>query len=215
MKKIDLVGKVFGRLTVIKQCIGWGKKKIVSWECLCECGKTHSVNGEALRYGLTRSCGCLAIEQLIDRSLTHGATRGYKESREYKSWSHAKSRCYNINDPKYPIYGGRGIRMYEGWVNSPDDFLQYMGKRPPKHTLDRIDTNGNYEPSNCRWALPRQQARNTRVNVWITHNGKTMVEADWAKEFGLDKRLFNAKWKREMDIQSIEKYARSKNAFFV
>lgn len=203
MKKIDLTGKIFGRLTVIKE-ISISTRRTF-WECRCECGKIKVVVGDALKNGDTRSCGCLRAEVTAERSLKHGDKRNRRDTKEYKAWSKAKSRCYNKNDQKFPIYGGRGIRMSGEWLNDYSVFLENMGRCPRGKTLDRIDVNGNYEPGNCRWATPKEQARNTRNNVWLEFNGETKIEADWADELGIDRRRFNYLYKRGLTVEEIRR----------
>lgn len=98
-----------------------------------------------------------------------------------------KNRCYNENTYKYPDYGGRGIIVCKRWVDSFANFIADMGKRPSKkHSLDRINVNGNYTPSNCRWATPKQQARNKRNNRWIVYKNKKKIFQEWATFFNVN-----------------------------
>jgi hypothetical protein len=192
MRRIDLTGMVFGRLKVVSLGSNKGKKRRRHWNCRCSCGTEKSIDGEALRYGLTKSCGCLAKELLAKRSIKHGDTVNYKNSREYKSWCGAKSRCYNKNDCKYKNYGARGITMCDRWLCDYSLFLLDMGRCPKGFSLDRIDVNGNYEPSNCRWASNLTQARNRTDNVWLEYNGERRIESDWARLWGIDNRRINS-----------------------
>lgn len=106
--------------------------------------------------------------------------------REYKAWSSMKDRCNNPKSQSYDIYGGRGIAVCQRWQVSFDNFLSDMGFRPsPRHSLDRIDSNGNYEPGNCRWATYRVQANNMRSNRWITINGEPRTVSQWCRYFGI------------------------------
>jgi hypothetical protein len=105
---------------------------------------------------------------------------------EYTAWCNMIRRCTNPNDHAYDRYGGRGIKVHKRWRNSFTNFLKDMGKKPtPKHMLDRINNNGNYEPGNCRWATRCQQFNNRQSNLKITYNGKTKTLAQWCRKLGL------------------------------
>lgn len=106
---------------------------------------------------------------------------------EYCAWDSMLRRCYNVEYREFAYYGGRGIAVCDEWRNSFYEFLHDMGERPEGMSLDRIDTNGNYEPSNCRWATPQEQTRNRRSNVYITHNGETMILNDWATKLKISR----------------------------
>jgi len=122
--------------------------------------------------------------------IKHGHSSGAKVSTEYSSWQHMKARCNNPNFKQYPDYGGRGVTVHPNWLgeNGFVNFLSDMGHKPsPEYSLDRFpDTNGNYTPSNCRWATEEQQKRNTRRNVWLEHDGIKMIVKDWAIRWGID-----------------------------
>ena len=162
MKLRNLQGQTFGRLTVLHRSNEKGRR--VRWACECSCGGMVDVVSDQLVSGKTQSCGCLKKESIASVNFSHGMSK----SREYKSWSHAKARCNNPKDPKYPEYGGRGISMCQRWTGSFSEFIKDMGLAPEKHTLDRIDVNGNYEPGNCRWATAKTQGNNTRFNVRLS-----------------------------------------------
>lgn len=117
-------------------------------------------------------------------------THNKRHTPEYLIWAHMKTRCYNKNYKLYHCYGGRGIIVCDRWLNSFENFISDMGKRPTsKHSLDRFpNQNGIYEPENCRWATPKEQQGNRRNNKWIEHNGKRMIQADWARELNMDVR---------------------------
>lgn len=161
----DLTGKTFGRLTVLHYCGSRkdGKSSASIWACLCECGKTVPVIGYCVSRGETRSCGCLQVDMVKAAAVTHGEGSVKARSPEYVTWSCMKTRCYNENADQFPLYGGRGIKVCERWLNSFESFLEDMGRRPSKaHTIDRKNSDGDYEPGNCRWATPTQQANNRR-----------------------------------------------------
>ncbi len=124
---------------------------------------------------------------------THGHTVNYRKSREYRSWQMMKHRCHNPRYTQFRDYGGRGIAVCPRWRDSFEDFLADMGPRPVGTSIDRIDKNGNYEPSNCRWATEQEQKRNTRRNVLMTFNGKTQCLTDWAAESGIPYKTLEAR----------------------
>lgn len=161
--KINLIGKIFGRLRVIGYA-GKNKRRQTLWNCVCNCGEKPIVLSYSLRSGRTVSCGCFIRELLLQKSTSHGHARQGKETPEYRAWQHAKSRCFNPRVWNYEEYGGRGITMSEDWKNSFENFLKDMGPRPSNnYSLDRYPNNdGNYEPGNCRWATSSEQAFNRR-----------------------------------------------------
>lgn len=183
----------FGRLVVIERVPTVATPKGTKhsrWLCLCDCGETSVALGTNLRRGTTRSCGCLALEKIIERSTFHGKSG----TKVYWTYNTMKSRCLNVSNRKYGQYGGRGIKVCDRWLESFENFLEDMGEPPTtKHSIDRIDVNGNYEPSNCRWATDTQQARNRRkpknntsgiVGVSIEGLHKRDYRAVWTDQFG-------------------------------
>ena len=173
----DLTGHRFGNLVVREYVGSPGKRSL--WLCDCDCGKTSLVRSGPLTTGNSTTCGC-------DRSrsrITHGASKA--KTPEYKIWSSMHDRCLNPKYRSYHRYGGRGISICERWRGKGKfkNFFANMGPRPSaKHSIDRIDNNGNYEPSNCRWATKTQQCRNTRQNKFLTINCCTLTIAEWAEK---------------------------------
>ena len=160
-KAVDLTGKKFRRLTVIFR-VGSDCHRSPTWSCLCDCGNTTIVSSRHLvdKNG-TGSCGCIRNEA----KSTHGQRLSKnKRTKEYKTWTSIKQRCYNPKHIGYKNYGGRGIQVCDRWLNSFENFFADMGKAPSsKHSIDRFPNNdGNYEPSNCRWATAKEQNNNTR-----------------------------------------------------
>lgn len=180
----DLAGLKFSRLTVVRLDSGRHDHGSRFWICKCECGSIISIATTRLTRGLSFSCGCYQRERARDWHITHGGSR----SVEYNTWCGIIDRCENKNTEYYHRYGGRGITMCKRWRSSFPAFLADMGKRPsPKHSIDRINNDGNYEPGNCRWSTPKEQGVNKRSTVMITANGKTQCISDWVRETGRDK----------------------------
>lgn len=202
---INIAGKKFGMLTVIEKA-GLNKRLCALWLCICECGTTKVAMGVHLIKGEVKSCGCASSELKAIFHKTHGqAGYGNNRSSEYSTWDAMIQRCTNPNSQSYPDYGGRGIKIYESWLNSFEAFFEYMGKKPsPIHTIDRFpDKNGNYEPGNVRWATPKQQSRNHRRNKWVEYEGEKMVVQDWANKYGVDSRRLAEQLKTKSLMDSI------------
>jgi hypothetical protein len=185
----NIKGLVFGRLTAIKRAANKGTS--VAWLCECTCGAQTTVRASALTSAVTKSCGCLQKEVAANANPgTHGKTG----TPEYSSWQNMKNRCNNSNYPEFHLYGGRGIKVCKRWSSSFESFLLDMGKKPSsKHSIDRVNTNNNYSPTNCRWATPTEQADNRRSNHLITYNGKTQNLKQWSEDLGI--LLVTLKWR--------------------
>ncbi len=192
--KIDLVGKRFGRLVVIK----WeGRSKYGRnyWLCECDCGELIVTGNDYLINKSTKSCGCLRKEKTTTHNLSY--------TNEYQIWLKIKDRCFNKTTKAYKWYGGRGITIWDKWKKDFKRFYKDIGKRPSlKYTLDRIDNDGNYEPSNCKWSTQREQNRNYSRNINITYNNKTQCIMEWSEELNikygtLRARLINYGWSIE------------------
>lgn len=159
--KYNLIGQKFGKLLVIKESSKRGSNGSCYWYCKCACGKELIVPAPSLKRGSSKSCGCWQKENMsLVKSIHRNAVHG-KESREYKTWQGMKDRCSRSKASNYKYYGARGIKVCDRWLKF-ENFLADMGKRPLGTTLDRIDTDGNYEPKNCRWATATQQINNRR-----------------------------------------------------
>jgi len=162
-KAKDIAGQRFGRLVAIEDS-GKRSHSHILWRCICDCGNETLVTANNLLKGKTRSCGCLRTETTIERSTKHGGAH----LPEYHVWTDIKNRCYNENCSHYRYYGGRGIQVCARWRDSFANFYSDMGPRPsPRHTIDRIDNDGDYEPDNCRWATYDQQSQN-RTSTKLT-----------------------------------------------
>lgn len=174
----DLTGQRFGKLTVTGRAPTAGRR--TCWWCQCDCGsKIKSVWAEKLMAGKTASCGCHRAESTGNRRRTHGQTG----TRDYRIWHNMMRRCQDPNNPAYPRYGGRGIKVASEFQTF-EGLLAYMG---PSNglTLDRIDNDGDYAPGNVRWASRTTQARNQRSNRQITFDGKTQPLSAWAEDLGI------------------------------
>lgn len=190
-KLVDFTGQRFGRLVVLHQTVRLSQERNAMWLCQCDCGRQTRAAGANL--GKTKtSCGCLASENgtkmLRTNRLMRKDLHGMSQTSEHGIWSNMKRRCEDPKSPKYPRYGGRGIRVCECWRESFVAFVGDMGLRPsPRHSIDRIDNDGNYEPGNCRWASAKQQVLNSSIVRMITIDDKTLCIKDWEMFLGVPK----------------------------
>ena len=184
----DLSGKYFGRLKVIKQSendyVNPQGRHFAQWECECSCGNRIVVQGANLRNGNTSSCGCLHKERF------NGHKHGLKHTRLYSIWCAMKARCSNPHTKSYRNYGGRGIAVCEEWNNDFMCFYNWAMSNGYEENLsiDRINVNGNYEPSNCRWVNMAVQQNNRSNNRILEYNGQKKTITEWAKYCGLSYR---------------------------
>lgn len=200
MRPMQIAGARFGRLIVIRQIPDHRKNSY--WLCVCDCGAEKVLTGNNLRRGLIKSCGCLNRENTSTRFMRHGHTSGLnralnsgRNTSEYQIWAAMKRRCFNPNCPEYRWYGARGITVCDRWLQF-ENFFADMGPRPKGLTLDRIDNDGNYEPSNCRWRTRIEQANNTRQNRIVSLLGKTMTMTQACNASGLPPSTVSTRIKR-------------------
>jgi hypothetical protein len=200
------IGMKFGRWT-IKKFLYETKHRDKYYLCVCDCGTEKEVNLKSMKRGLSTSCGCRRSEVTTVRSIRHGHSKRINKSSEYRAWCNIRNRCLNHNVKSYKDYGGRGIKVCDAWLNSFENFLKDMGEKPSeKHTIDRIDVNGNYEPSNCRWATTVEQSRNKRNTVLISYDGKSLTLSEWSELTGvkrstLSMRFYNYNWSAKEVIE--------------
>lgn len=175
-------GRRCGRLTVIRRARSL--KPSAQWLCVCACGNKAIADGCLLRNGATKSCGCFRRETCSKRARER-IRHGLAHTKEYRAWVGMWQRCTNSNKKGFELYGARGIRVCRRWHRF-EKFFSDMGRKPSaKHSLDRIDTNGNYTPKNCRWATAKEQQRNRRVNRLVTAFSRTQPLRAWAEEYKL------------------------------
>ena len=186
----DITGQRFGRLTVLSRGEKRGKYTGAFWICKCDCGTIVNVSGNSLRRGETKSCGCLR-KDLMKRSQEQKVTG----TRLYHIWQGMKRRTMTKTNPRYKDYGGRGITVCPEWRDSFEAFRDWSMANGYQEdlTLDRIDNDGNYDPSNCRWATPKEQGNNTRRNRKIEYNGEVHTLTEWAKIKGMSITTLSAR----------------------
>lgn len=180
---VDFTGKRFGRLLVLSRANDFvsEKSKATAWNCVCDCGKAVSVRASSMVVGDTKSCGCLRRDVFVEKSSKRTRTP------EYKIYQGILARCLNQNVSRYANYGGRGIRVCKRWLDSFDNFMNDMGRRPSNsHSIERIDNNGDYCPESCKWATIEEQAKNRTSNYYIEFKGERMILNDWAKRIGIN-----------------------------
>ena len=177
-----MTGQKFGKLTAIKRA-GRNKSGKIIWQCHCDCGnKELLIPTGNLRSGNSTQCWrCKSDEMIIHHC---------NNKRILAIWNGMRGRCYNPNDDAYGDYGGRGIKICDEWLDDIRNFEEWSMKNgySDELTIDRINNNGNYEPSNCRWTTMTVQARNRRGNVMLTYKGETKTVYEWEKELGVSRQ---------------------------
>lgn len=180
-EKVNLIGKKFGRLTVLEECKERYPHNVIKYKCVCECGNIFYTRSGSLRYGKTKSCGCIK--------------HGKSHTRLYSIFTAMKKRCYCKNDYHYERWGARGIKVCDEWLSDFMTFYNWSMEHGYQDnlTIDRIDNDGDYEPYNCRWITNKEQQNNRRDNVYLIYNGKKRTIAQWADELGIH---YKCLWKR-------------------
>jgi hypothetical protein len=197
-KRYDITGERFGSL-VASEYVG-RQNHVATWLCVCDCSEQREVRLDRLKSGEIFACKDCMISTRSERvsvaHSTHGHWRGGKATKTYDAWKSMRKRCYDKKYKNYQHYGGRGITVCDRWLNSFENFLEDMGEPPDGLSLDRIDPNGNYRPDNCRWASPREQARNRRTTKFIEFGGKSQLLCDWASEVGITPEALSIRIKK-------------------
>lgn len=194
---IDLTGKRFGRLLVIRQ--GESQHGRIAWECLCDCGNTKTIIGKVLTTGKTISCGCARSEKSSEKATKHNMCG----SKLYYAYWNMKDRCSNPNNDHYKWYGGEGKTVCDEWLgeNGFIKFADWSFENGYKDglTIDRIDNSKGYSPDNCRWVTPKQNCRNKRNNHLITINNETKSIVEWAEIYNISDFVIRSRIKNGWD----------------
>jgi len=189
----DLSGQRFGRLAVIERAGNIGEHP-VKWLCKCDCGNEKAIDGNSLRMGKTKSCGCFLSETVRKRKMVHG----FYGERLYNIWQHMKDRCYYPRNDNYKNYGGRGISVCDEWKENYSAFKEWALNNgySDSLTIDRKNNDGNYEPGNCRWATIDTQSNNKQNTVYITINGETHNLKEWSELSNIPRIIIYGRFKR-------------------
>ena len=204
MSKIkDLTNCKFNKLTVIRLTDKRTTKGDTIWKCQCDCGNITYVSGGHLKSGHTKSCGCNKAR--LKGSKNYFYKHGLYGTRLYKIFFNMKTRCFNSNFTEYNNYGGRGITICKEWSNNFMSFYNWAMENGYKEnlTLDRIDTNGNYEPNNCRWITRKKQCNNKRNNVIIEYNNEKHTIQEWCEKLNVKYSTLYTRLRRGWSIEKI------------
>lgn len=169
------IGEKIHNLTIIEELKERDKNGSKQWLCKCDCGKTKIYTTSNLN--VVKGCGCCK------------GTHKYSQTKLYKTYQRMKNRCYNKKFPHYEIYGGRGIKICDEWLNDFVAFKDWALSNGYKEglSIDRINPNGNYEPNNCRWITMFEQASNKRNNIFYTIDGMTKTQTEWCRYYNIPK----------------------------
>lgn len=195
----DLTGQKFGKLTAVS-FVERSKRKTF-WRWLCDCGNEKIAWASHVKEGRVKSCGCANSESRRAKPDWHGKTN----SPEYRTWTNMMTRCYNEKTERFAHYGGKGVRVCERW----HDFKLFyadMGDRPVGTSIDRINSDGDYELENCRWATKKEQADNRSISVWIEFDGKRLVLTDWARFFNVTQEAIRKRMRNHGTLEGYKPY---------
>lgn len=201
-KKVDLAGERFGRLTVLYET-GERKHRKIIWHCKCDCGNEVDVISACLLSRHTTSCGCFHRERLMERNTKHGMSCRGKTYSLYGVWQGMLNRCRNFNTSHYHCYGGRGIIVCNEWQEFIPfyDWAMANGYQEGLE-IDRVDVNGNYEPSNCRWVTHQKNSRNRRDTARIEWQNELWALCDLADRYGINRKvLYDRIFRYHWDIE--------------
>lgn len=195
-KKLEIAGQRFGRLTALEES---GKKgSLIVWKCRCDCGKEIAVIGSSLTTGHTKSCGCYKSTAISKAKTIHGETN----TRLYHIWAGIKARCNNPHKACFSYYGGRGIKYCSEWEEfEPFKRWAMQNGYSDKLTIDRINSNGDYSPENCRWVDRKIQSLNRRSAHLITYRGETKSLIEWSRLYCIDRNTIKSRLKRGWSIE--------------
>lgn len=194
MKKLNLKGQKFGRLTVISEAPNRGR--LTRWFCLCSCGRVFAVDSQSLTSGHTKSCGCLMRDIAKEKHTTHGLS----DTRIFRIWAAIIKRCTNKNDKAFKYYGGRGISVCPEWKNDFKSFFDWANSNGYRENLsiDRINSNGDYCPENCRWADRKIQSQNRQYVKKF--QGKPLTE--WCNELKINPDTVRGRLRRGWSFEN-------------
>lgn len=196
-RRKDLIGTVFGRLTVI-EFVRKNEFGHAMWKCACACGGEATISTSNLRNKKAPSCGCAKTK--------HGQSAGGDRTGAYRSWSGMIQRCTNPNVSEYQRYGARGVTVFGGWRGRGGfaAFYAHIGPRPSdRHSIDRIKGDKGYEPGNVRWATPAEQCRNLKSNVWCVVEGERLIVTDLARKYGINEKTLRNRLRKMSATEAV------------